>query len=348
MVKKNKELSQMPIGFVPKLCTPNSLLIFYIGSILLALLIELIRSTLINFDIIKFLIYSLLISLIVFSTVVTLCLLREQINRWRNHFTALFCLGVLLGYSALFNTVAIWYSGLFDTDENAFSNLIRVLLITLIIGGILIRFLYLQQQVVYHKRTELTHKIEALQARIRPHFLFNSLNSISSLVMIDPDKAESAIDDLADLFRASLDKDHQASIEEELAVCERYLRIEKLRLADRLQVDWQIDEELLDAQMPHLLIQPLVENAVYHGIQLLPKGGTITIIIHKKNDLIEVTIVNPIPAKDTYAKHTHSNKMAMNNIKSRLNVLYGRKGELESEHNDQYYKAIIRYPCEFS
>src|SRR5690606_35547004 len=115
-----------------------------------------------------------------------------------------------------------------------------------------------------------------LQARIRPHFLFNSMNTIASLTRSNPEQAEQAIEDLADLFRASLGDAHtQISLEDELEIARTHQRIEQLRLGDRLRVSWDIDGLPPRAQVPCLIVQPLLENAVYHGIEMLPAGGTV-------------------------------------------------------------------------
>lgn len=346
MVKKKQQFNTSS-GFVPNLCTGNAILLFYIGSVLLSLLVEFIQRPLIQFDLVHFLIYAFIMALIVFSTVATLCLSRVIINQWSHTITALFCFAVVVFYSLFFNAGIIFFFNILDPGETPLFALARWFLVTAIIGGVLIRFLYLQWYIGHHKRVQLEHEIAALQARIRPHFLFNSLNSISSLVMLDPDKAEDAISDLADLFRASLSKDHESLISEEVEVCKRYLRIEKLRLDKRLEENWYIDDELLDAKMPHLLMQPLIENAIYHGVQLIPEGGTLTVAITKKDGKVEILVSNPLP-KDVPEYKKHSNNMAVKNIRMRLRVLFGSRADFSVLKTDERYTAIIHYPCVYS
>ena len=141
-----------------------------------------------------------------------------------------------------------------------------------------LRYNYIQRSLHTREESELHARIQALQSRIRPHFLFNSMNIIASLIPVDPDVAETVVEDLSELFRASLQEEgSEVSIEEELALCRRYTRIEYLRLGERLNIEWQIEDAVESVKIPLLTLQPLLENAIYHGIQPMPEGGTITV-----------------------------------------------------------------------
>ena len=144
-------------------------------------------------------------------------------------------------------------------------------------------------------RAEARSRIHALQARIRPHFFFNSMNTIASLTCTDPSRAEEAVADLADLFRATMkDSDEPYHMSEELELCRTYVRMEELRLGDRLTVQWQIDAALMPAIVPSLSIQPLLENAIHHGIEPLDGGGVVLVAGElSDNDLI-ITVTNPV------------------------------------------------------
>src|SRR5690606_34838511 len=145
---------------------------------------------------------------------------------------------------------------------------LRHALISLIMSGLLLRYFYLQSQWRRQEQAELKARIESLQARIRPHFLFNSLNSIASLVVTDPAKAEQAVLDLSDLFRASLARPGTlVPWREELELAKRYLSIEHYRLGERLQLQWEVDGVPEDLPIPQLTLQPLLENALIYGIQ---------------------------------------------------------------------------------
>ncbi len=217
-----------------------------------------------------------------------------------------------------------------------------------IITGMVLRYFYVQQQLREQEQSELQSRIQALQSRIRPHFLFNSMNIIASLIDTDPKTAESVVEDLAELFRASLnDAGNQVTLAEELALCERYVRIERLRLGERLAMDWRIDVDPEAIRIPLLTLQPLLENAIYHGIQPLPEGGTITVEVRHERGKVHVCISNPLPTAEVRGA-TQGNRMAVNNIRSRLNVLYGGDADLVAAVDDErrQYVTRLHYPLE--
>lgn len=174
---------------------------------------------------------------------------------------------------------------------------LRNLAMGAILTGPVLRYFYVQNQWRRNIQAETESRVQALQSRIRPHFLFNSMNTIASLTRSDPEKAETAIENLADLFRVSLsDARKQVSLEEELELCQRYIEIEQLRLGDRLIVEWDLDVPD-NAQVPALLLQPLLENAIYHGIESQTEGGSIKIKGSVTNKQIEFTLTNSLPEK---------------------------------------------------
>lgn len=218
------------------------------------------------------------------------------------------------------------------------------LVIAGIITALALRYFYVQQALRAQEQSELESRIQALQSRIRPHFLFNSMNIIASLIATDPDTAETVVEDLSELFRASLnDAGNQVPLAEELNLCERYVRIEALRLGDRLKLDWQVELPSSQVKIPLLTLQPLLENAIYHGIQPLPEGGTISVRLWFDEDRVNVEIGNPLPA-DSQRSHNQGNRMALNNIRSRLAVLYGARAELTTTEADGRYVTALRYP----
>ena len=217
-----------------------------------------------------------------------------------------------------------------------------------IITGMVLRYFYVQQRLREQERSELQARIQALQSRIRPHFLFNSMNIIASLIAVDPATAESVVEDLSALFRASLnDVGNQVKLSEELALCERYVRIEGLRLGDRLEMDWQIDDVPNTLRVPLLTLQPLLENSIYHGIQPLPEGGKITLRLWYEGGRVNVSITNPVPdltLRGGPRSATTGNHMALNNIRSRLEVLYGPTARLDTEEQDNRFITTLSYP----
>jgi two-component system sensor histidine kinase AlgZ len=213
-----------------------------------------------------------------------------------------------------------------------------------IIAALALRYFYVQQQLRAQEHSELRSRIQALQSRIRPHFLFNSMNIIASLIETDPGTAETVVEDLSELFRASLnDAGNQVPLSEELDLCERYVRIESLRLGDRLAMDWQLAEVPAGVQIPLLTLQPLLENAIYHGIQPLPEGGTIGVKLWLDDASVHLEISNPVAPEPV---RSEGNRMALNNIRSRLAVLYGNRAELETSVVDGRYVTRLHLPRE--
>jgi two-component system sensor histidine kinase AlgZ len=185
-------------------------------------------------------------------------------------------------------------------------------------------------------------RLQALQARIRPHFLFNSINAVLSLIRSQPKQAETALEDMADLFRVLMaDNRELVPLAQEIALCRQYLALEKLRLDERLIIQWQIDDVPPDAMIPPLILQPLLENAVYHGIEPLAQGGVITIQVYCKRDEIHVVLTNPY--NSLHASH-QGNKMALKNVKERLTLHYDLEASLKCHQSQDSYQVHILLP----
>lgn len=221
--------------------------------------------------------------------------------------------------------------------------LLRNLGISALMSAVMLHYLYVQ----YHWRKQLLAntyaRVQALQARIRPHFLFNSMNSIASLIRIDPDKAEEAIEDFAELFRASLaDVRQRVTFADEVYVCQQYLRMESLRLEERLHVEWNVDNVPQDALIPPLTLQPLIENAVYHGVQLIEEGGTIQITGLFDGKQIKLMIESPVSTDSTH-KHV-GNQIGQQNILQRLRLYFGHAAKMRVEHHTTTYCVSLKFP----
>jgi two-component system, LytTR family, sensor histidine kinase AlgZ len=186
-------------------------------------------------------------------------------------------------------------------------------------------------------------RLQALQARIRPHFLFNSLNAVLSLIRSDPRQAETALLDLADLFRVLMrDNRDLVPLADEIELCRQYLGLEKLRLSDRLSVEWHLKNMPGDALVPPLMLQPLLENAVYHGIEPSSAPGVVSINIFLKGGDVHAILRNPYRAEG--GRHHAGNKMALSNIRERLKLHFDAEGSLESHVRDATYEVRIRIP----
>jgi len=185
-------------------------------------------------------------------------------------------------------------------------------------------------------------RIQALQARIRPHFLYNSINAVLSLIRSEPKRAERALEDLADLFRVLM-ADNRAlnPLAREIDIARQYLAIEELRLGERLRVTWRIDRMPADALVPALLLQPLVENAVYHGVEPLVEGGEITIEVTGSDDRLLIRLTNPFrPGADNHA----GNRMALANIRERLQLHFDAEASLQARAAGPIYEVTLRLP----
>lgn len=185
-------------------------------------------------------------------------------------------------------------------------------------------------------------RILALTARIRPHFFFNSLNGVLGVIRSDPRRAEQALESLAELFR-ELMKDNRdlVTLCDEIELCNRYLELERLRLGDRLQVNWELKHAPLNAKVPPLMLQPLLENAVYHGIEPSPDPGVILVRVVRKGHMLEINMINP---SHGIPRRGQGNRMALDNIRERLVLFFDMEASLMTEDRDGQFRVRIRMP----
>ena len=220
------------------------------------------------------------------------------------------------------------------------TEMLRPCLLAAIVTFIVLYYFYLQERAYSPAIAEA--RLQALQARIRPHFLFNSINAVLSLIRSQPKRAETALEDMADLFRVLMSENRDlVPLAQEIALCHQYLDLEKLRLEDRLKITWQINDMPSDAMIPPLILQPLLENAVYHGIEPMPEGGEIIVKIYTKVKELHISISNPYAPQNNH--HT-GNKMALKNIKERLQLHFDLESSLKSEAKNNRYAVHIRIP----
>ena len=185
-------------------------------------------------------------------------------------------------------------------------------------------------------------RLQALQARIRPHFLFNSINAVLSLIRAEPRRAETALEDMADLFRVLMaDNRDLAPLEKEVELCRQYLALEQLRLGERLKIDWHVDKMPRDALMPPLVLQPLLENAVYHGIEPSIEPGVVSVNIYHVRDQVHMVLRNPYRRDGS---HHAGNKMAMGNIRERLALHFDAEASLQARVGEDEYEVHITIP----
>ncbi len=248
-----------------------------------------------------------------------------------------------LAVLALFEVAVSWViwraGGDFLADRRAMP-FPQVAFLALFVTGFTIAYFDLRSRALVPAIAEA--RIQALQARIRPHFLYNSINAVLSLMRAEPRRAERALEDMADLFRVLMAENKTlAPIGGEVQLARQYLAIESLRLGERLRVTWNTDQMPADALVPPLMLQPLVENAVYHGIETSRDGGAIAIDVRRIGNELVMVLTNPFPGE---GYHSAGNKMAIANIRERLQLHFDAEASMKSEVNDGTYKVTIRLP----
>jgi two-component system sensor histidine kinase AlgZ len=189
---------------------------------------------------------------------------------------------------------------------------------------------------------DTTARLAELQSRIRPHFLFNTLNSAIALVRAEPAKAEALLEDLSDLFRHALvAQGDSATLAEEITLAERYLAIEQVRFGDRLRVLWSLDPDAGTAKLPPLLLQPLVENAVKHGVEPSDSGADIHIVTDRRRNSVVIKVTNSVPAGQGEPGHG----VALDNVRDRLRLLHDVQGQFQATFKDGTYQVRIEIPA---
>ncbi|GAB5415523.1 MAG: sensor histidine kinase [Congregibacter sp.] len=332
--------------FIPNLCTAPAVFLTVLLAELVVLLHVLALQPLADFDWRALATGSLFVQWNALLCVALICALRRQLQHYSAAVATLICLSLVAVCTVVSSTASYQiFPLLWPGTGSLLDWCLRNVLLACTLAAIALRYSYLQQRVALQQRAELQLRLDALRARIRPHFLFNTLNSIASLIAVQPDRAEQAIEDVAELFRAALQPDgRDGTLDDEIHLCRLYLDIEQLRLGERLQVDWQLDPSLGKAEIPALLVQPLVENAVYHGVAQRPEGGAVTIRSFREADFLCIEIRNPMP--DVPSRHAGSGqRMAIENIRQRIDAHYGAEARLHVGPTEGCFQALIRVPA---
>ncbi len=260
--------------------------------------------------------------------------------------TTWMAVAVVLAMTLLASGLSLAFGGTLrygPTAQDVAYTLARNLSIAAILTGLALRYFYLHYESDLRLKIQAQARLQALQARIRPHFLFNSMNTIASLTHDQPDLAEQAIENLSDLFRASLAAESSISLAQELELTRSYIELEALRLGERLAINWQLPDEEPSLTLPALTLQPLVENAIYHGVEPLAEGGAIDLSIRANGSRIEISISNPVsPLRDDARRA--GNRMAIENIRERLALAFDGAAEMELSESDSRYTVKLSLP----
>ncbi len=326
--------------FLPNLCTVQAVFHLVLVGELLAIALTLFDRGLINFNWHLLGLLSMLIQWIMLCSAACLCPLRPWLRRRSPLQAGLASYLVVLIITLFFSVLSSFAQ---DDTSHFLDRVLSHLLIAAVFAGIVLRYFYLQQQLRNQQQAELNARIQALQARIRPHFLFNSMNSIASLIDYDPASAERLIVDLCELFRASLNEPGLVPLQQEIDLCERFISIEQTRLGARLKVDWQTTH-IPDTEIPGLLLQPLIENAIVHGIQPLRDGGTIRIHIEEIAETCRIQITNPIGSGAQRTAKGHG--LALDNIRHRLRAHFGKQASMTASMDDDQYQVELILPLQ--
>ena len=336
--------------FLPHFCGIKPLFIVILTAELLALILTLGSGSAATqlWEVLS--LTSLYIQWIAITSCALLCLLRPYLAHLSNEWAGFLAWLILLLVTAVVSEMAHYTLGEIGhhrwLDPNGHLGLLlKSLGISAIVGLLLLHYLYIQY---LHKQKEIAEsqfRLQALQSRIRPHFLFNSMNTIASLTRSQPELAESITEDLADLFRVSLsDARRLFTLKEEIDLVKRYLNIETQRLGERLQVEWHLEDSLpLEAVMPALILQPLLENAIYHGIEPATGPGKIQISGCYRRSQINLSIRNTLPDKQQ-SSHREGHQLAVDNIQQRLDVTFSGKATLNRSRVDGEYQVRLVFP----
>jgi two-component system sensor histidine kinase AlgZ len=292
---------------------------------------------------------SMHIQVIALSGSALLCLLRPLLGRLDDRMAAVIAWVLLLAVTALLSWTAVRVvpagsERLFPVDGLA-GLMVRSLGLCAIVSALLLRYLYLHYLWRKQVEAEADARFQKLQARIRPHFLFNSINTIASLIHTEPRLAEDLLQDLADLFRATLATGGEnTTLEAELELSSRYLHIEKQRLGERMEVLWDLEDLPGDAALPPLILQPLVENAVYHGVQPARRPGVIRITGRYRRGQVNLSVRNSLPEDPSRDRHTGGSRIAMDNVRQRLAAMYPGAARVIESRIEGDYQVRLAFP----
>jgi two-component system sensor histidine kinase AlgZ len=270
-------------------------------------------------------------------------------------------------------TLSIYYFGgeLYHSrgSDGTYFDTVRYTLLSMLVCSILLMYFRLRSRVL--SRALEDARLQVLRARIRPHFLFNTINAVLGIVRANPKQAETALEDMADLFRMAMsDAQDLVPLRQEIELSKQYIALEQLRMGERLRVDWKIQDVPGDVLIPPLLLQPLLENAVYHGIESLPQGGCIAIELGRNGNEIRLKVENPCVQRSHATQNTQQglsppdgagnstgsfrpgkltrrhtgNKMALQNIRERLSLLFDAEARYQVENGKDFYRVEIALP----
>jgi len=337
--------------FLPNFCRGRAIGAIVLIAELLAVVITLITRRISSNLFQDLVLVSLFVQWIALSGAATLCIARHFLDKLPNSralgFAYLLLLAVVLAVSEAAVWV-LWLAGTISSPRPEWYVYFHIQNITVaaIINALALRYFLARHQLRQRTLSEARAKIEVLRSRIRPHFLFNTMNIIASLIRSAPDKAETAVVDMADLFRTMLgDSENLVPVSNEIAIAKKYLDIEALRLDSRLRVDWSVGKFPRKAVIPVLVLQPLLENAIQHGIEPIPAGGVISVRLSEENDMIHILVTNPLPRLRSKSAVTPlPSEHTLDNLRLRLESHYGDAARFMVTQEPERFSVAVEIP----
>lgn len=337
-------------GFLPNFCKGDMIINIIVIAELLALAVTLVTPRITHNIFWDLLLVSIFIQWIALTSAVALCAARDRLNQMPRPYALAVTFMMLLAITFLISEASVWLlytTGQSPTPRPDWYGYFHVknLSVSLVVNALTLRYLLgiheLQQRTVSEERA----RMQALKSRIRPHFVFNSLNIIASLTRSSPAKAEHAIEDMADLFRIMLSEtENLVPVHKEVETAQKYIALEQLRLDSRLNVNWDSGKFPRKAIMPVLTLQPLLENAIYFGIETSPEGGVIDVRLWEEDEKIHITVSNSLPKKRKPLRGDKPKGQALDDMRRRLQTHYGDSAVLTRQENNEKFVVTVILP----
>ncbi len=345
------EDSAAETDFLPDFCRGELVFNVAVVAELLALVITLVmpRDFLTPSAGQDLLVVSLFVQWVALGGTATLCCARRTLNRLPRLRALVAAFLLLLAVTFLVGELSLWLlwgMGKISTPHPEWYASFHILTLTLsaLVNGLLLRLFLAKHALTRHIAAEARAKLQVLQSRIRPHFVFNSLNIIAALTRSAPEKAEAALEDIADLFRMMLSQDDMlVPVRNEIDITKKYIALETLRLDNRLRVEWDVGTFPRKAAIPVLTLQPLIENAIRHGIESLPDGGTVRVRLHEVNGRIHIEVANPRPPVRARTARDVPDQ-SLEDIRQRLRAQYGDAAVLHTQEEIGRYTVTVVLP----
>lgn len=337
-------------AFLPNFCSGSVILNVVVIAELLAIIFTLVTRRISVSVIQDFVMISLFVQWIALTSAGALCLARARLGRLSHLRALIMAYLLLLCVTFIVSEAAVWILAAFEWISSPrpewYSYFhVQNLSVSAIVNALALRYFLAKHELQQRTVSEARAKMQALQSRLRPHFLFNSMNIIASLIRSAPSKAEEAIEDVADLFRMMLgDSENLVPVKNEIAVAQKYLSLETLRLDNRLRISWDVGRFRRTAVMPVLMLQPLLEHAIYHGVEALESGGTINIKLWEDDEMIRIAIDHP-EAEVSSRRSSKTEYNVLDDIRKRLQNHYGDAASLSVDKRDGRFELNLALPA---